>query len=50
MCSGGKDLTEKLLPAVAKLAQDGALEARIYAKMNLKVSVYPLANGYLTIK
>merc|ERR1740128_615086 len=35
--SGGKDLTEKLLPAVAKLAQDGALEARIYAKMNLKM-------------
>ena len=33
---GSKDITERLLPAVAKLAQDGSLEARIYAKMTLK--------------
>ena len=34
---GSKDITERLLPAVAKLAQDGSLEARIYAKMTLKI-------------
>ena len=35
--TASKDITERLLPAVAKLAQDGSLEARIYAKMTLKV-------------
>ena len=30
--SGGKDITDKLLPAVAKLAQDGCADARNYAK------------------
>merc|ERR1719483_1483387 len=35
--SGSKDITDRLLPAVAKLAQDGSLEARIYAKMTLKI-------------
>ena len=30
--SGGKDITDKLLPAVAKLAQDGSPDARNYAK------------------
>ena len=35
--SGTKEITERLLPAVAKLAQDGSLEARIYAKMTLKI-------------
>ena len=34
--TASKDITERLLPAVAKLAQDGSLEARIYAKMTLK--------------
>ena len=34
--SGTRDITDKLLPAVAKMAQDGSLEARIYAKMTLK--------------
>ena len=34
--TGSRDITERLLPAVAKLAQDGSLEARIYAKMTLK--------------
>ena len=34
--SGAKDITDKLLPAVAKMAEDGSLEARIYAKMALK--------------
>ena len=33
--SGAKDVTEKLLPAVAKLAQDGSQEARNYAKSTL---------------
>ena len=35
--TGSRDITERLLPAVAKLAQDGSLEARIYAKMTLKI-------------
>ena len=35
--TASKDITERLLPAVAKLAQDGSLEARIYAKMTLKI-------------
>jgi len=35
--TGGRDITEKLVPAVARLAQDGSLEARIYAKMTLKL-------------
>lgn len=30
--AGGKDMTEKLLPAVAKLAQDGSPDARNYSK------------------
>ena len=30
--SGGKDITDKLLPAIAKLAQDGSPDARNYAK------------------
>ena len=33
--SGAKDVTEKLLPAIAKLAQDGSQEARNYAKSTL---------------
>ena len=33
--SGTKDITDKLLPAVAKLAQDGSQEARNYAKAAL---------------
>ena len=33
--SGGKDITEKLLPAVAKLAQDGSPDARNYSKSSL---------------
>ena len=33
--SGCKDITEKLLPAVAKLAQDGSQEARNFAKSTL---------------
>ena len=35
--TASKDITERLLTAVAMLAQDGCLEARIYAKMTLKV-------------
>jgi len=35
--TGGREITEKLIPAVARLAQDGSLEARIYAKMTLKL-------------
>ena len=35
--TASKDITERLLPAVARLAQDGSLEARIYAKMTLKI-------------
>merc|ERR1712126_470630 len=35
--TGGRDITEKLIPAVARLARDGSLEARIYAKMTLKL-------------
>ena len=34
--SGTKDLTEKILPAVAKLAQDGNPDARNYAKFTLQ--------------
>lgn len=30
--AGGKDITDKLLPAIAKLAQDGSPDARNYAK------------------
>ena len=33
--SGAKDVTEKLLPSIAKLAQDGSQEARNYAKSTL---------------
>ena len=33
--SGGKDITDKLLPAIAKLAQDGSPDARNYAKSSL---------------
>ena len=33
--SGAKDVTEKILPAIAKLAQDGSQEARNYAKSTL---------------
>ena len=33
--SGGKDVTDKLLPAIAKLSQDGSQEARNYAKSTL---------------
>ena len=33
--SGAKDVTDKLLPAIAKLAQDGSQEARNYAKSTL---------------
>ena len=33
--SGTKDITDRLLPAVAKLAQDGSQEARNYAKATL---------------
>ena len=34
--SGGKDTTDKLLPAIAKLAQDGSPDARNYAKSSLQ--------------
>jgi len=34
--SGTKDVTEKLLPAIAKLAQDGNPDARNYAKFTLQ--------------
>ena len=34
--SGAKDITDKILPAVSKLAQDGSLDARIYAKMTFR--------------
>ena len=33
--SGAKDVTDKLLPAIAKLAQDGSQEARNYAKSTI---------------
>ena len=33
--NGGKEITDKLLPAIAKLAQDGSPEARNYAKSSL---------------
>ena len=33
--SGAKDVTDKLLPAVANLAQEGSLEARLYSKVGL---------------
>ena len=33
--SGGKDITDKLLPAIAKLAQDGSPDARNHAKSSL---------------
>jgi hypothetical protein len=33
--SGARDVTDKLLPAIAKLAQDGSQEARNYAKSTL---------------
>ncbi len=33
--SGTKDVTDKLLPAIAKLAQDGSPDARNYAKSTL---------------
>ena len=33
--SGTKDVTDRLLPAIAKLAQDGGQEARNYAKSTL---------------
>ena len=31
-----QDITDRLLPAVAKLAQDGSQEARLFAKMTLR--------------
>ena len=34
--TGGKDTTDKLLPAIAKLAQDGSPDARNYAKSSLQ--------------
>jgi hypothetical protein len=34
--SGTKDITEKILPAIAKLAQDGNPDARNYAKFTLQ--------------
>ena len=34
--SGTKDVTEKLIPAIAKLAQDGNPDARNYAKFTLQ--------------
>jgi hypothetical protein len=33
--AGGKEITDKLLPAIAKLAQDGSPDARNYAKSSL---------------
>ena len=33
--AGGKDITDKLLPAIAKLAQDGSPDARGHAKSSL---------------
>ncbi|QQP52835.1 Protein FAM179Blike, partial [Caligus rogercresseyi] len=37
--SGVKDLTDKLIPAVAKLAQDGSQEARGFAKAALRILI-----------
>ena len=38
--SGGKDITDKLLPAIAKLAQDGSPDARNYAKSSLQKMLF----------
>ena len=42
--SGGKDITDKLLPAIAKLAQDGSPDARNYAKSCLHRMLYEHAD------
>ncbi|XP_054653259.1 TOG array regulator of axonemal microtubules protein 1-like isoform X2 [Dunckerocampus dactyliophorus] len=42
LLSGGKDLTERILPAVSKLAQDSSQEARYYGRrMLLSLSYHP---------
>ncbi|CAB4054652.1 TOG array regulator of axonemal microtubules protein 1 [Lepeophtheirus salmonis] len=37
--SGVKDLTDKLIPAIAKLSQDGSQDARLYAKSGLRILI-----------
>nr|XP_057947049.1 TOG array regulator of axonemal microtubules protein 1-like isoform X2 [Doryrhamphus excisus] len=42
LLSGGKDLTERILPAVSRLAQDSSQEARYYGRrMLLSLSYHP---------
>lgn len=46
MLSGAKDITDKILPAVAKLAQDGSQEARSFAKMTLVMFIEQAPDTY----